>query len=89
MLEAFEAFHDALDAIERAIPRHVDPESEDADAWYAELPLDPYAATDEAEFFAVSGEAFFIDPHRLADAYPDWYAQLAGFFRQDPRESSG
>ena len=42
------------------------------DLWYARLPLDPYAATDPAEFFAVSGEAFFIAPQRLREAWPAW-----------------
>lgn len=81
---AYQAFCRQLDAVERAIPRHVDPESAQADHYYAGLPLDPYAATDPAEFFAVSGEAFFVVPEVLAEAYPDWYAALAGFFRQDP-----
>lgn len=84
---AYDAFCDALDAVERAIPRHVDPEGPEADAWYERLPMDPYAATDEAEFFAVSGEVFFTDPHRLAAAHADWYAQLSAFFRQDPRHA--
>lgn len=81
---AYDAFCDELDRIERAIPRHVDPESAAADRWYAHLPLDPYAATDEAEFFAVSGEAFFVAPDLLAEAFPDWYRELVAFFRQDP-----
>jgi len=78
---AYDDFCDRLDAIERALPRHIDPESEAADPWYARLPLDPYAATDPAEFFAVSGEAFFIAPQRLREAWPAWYAELAAFFR--------
>ncbi|TAM89820.1 MAG: zinc-dependent peptidase [Candidimonas sp.] len=48
------------------------------------LPLDPYAATDEAEFFAVSSEAFFVDPAPLARAFPRWYGLLARYYRQDP-----
>lgn len=83
--ETYAAFCDALDEIETEIPADIDPESDAADAWYARLALDPYAATDPAEFFAVSGEAFFTAPHRLSDAYPRWYGLLAGFFGQDPR----
>lgn len=86
---AYDAFCDELDRIERAIPRHVDPESAAADRWYARLPLDPYAATDPAEFFAVSGETFFVAPQALADAFPDWYRELAAFFRQDPLHPDG
>ncbi|WP_420225174.1 zinc-dependent peptidase [Pigmentiphaga litoralis] len=81
---SYEAFNDQLDAIEAAIPDDVDPESEDANAWYGQLPMDPYAATDIAEFFAVSSEAFFVQPAPLAAAYPDWYALLAAYYRQDP-----
>ncbi len=73
-----------LDAVERAIPRHVDPESARADRYYAQLPLDAYAATDEGEFFSVTSEAFFVTPERLASAYPDWYRLLAAYYRQDP-----
>jgi Mlc titration factor MtfA (ptsG expression regulator) len=50
-----------------------------------ELPLDPYAAEDPAEFFAVASECFFADPDRLFDAYPDFYALLARYYLQDPR----
>lgn len=89
LAQAYEAFCDELDRVERSIPRHVDPESAAADRWYAQLPLDPYAATDEAEFFAVSGEAFFVAPQVLADAFPDWYRELAQFFRQDPAHPDG
>ncbi|MCL4743918.1 MAG: zinc-dependent peptidase [Burkholderiaceae bacterium] len=82
---AYRRFCRELDSAERAIPRDVDPESEAADRYFGALALDPYAATDHAEFFAVSGEAFFVSPDSLADAFPDWYAELAAFFRQDPR----
>ncbi len=73
-----------LDAVERSIPPHIDPESEAADRWYRSLPIDPYAATDPAEFFAVSAEAFFVDPSPLAAAWPQWYDLLRRYFRQDP-----
>jgi len=82
--DSFDRFCDALEAIEDAIPADVDPESPEADAWFAQLPLDPYAATDEAEFFAVSSEAFFVDAAPLAYALPDWYALLCAYYRQDP-----
>ncbi len=70
--------------IEAAIPPDVDPESPEADAWYGQLPLDPYAASDEAEFFAVSSEHFFADPWALAETMPQWYALLRSYYRQDP-----
>ena len=84
LLATYDDFCAQLDALERSIPRHIDPESEQADDWYRALPLDPYAATDPAEFFAVSGELFFFDPARLQAAFPDWFALLRRFFRQDP-----
>jgi Mlc titration factor MtfA (ptsG expression regulator) len=46
--------------------------------------LDEYAAEAPEEFFAVATEAFFETPHRLRGAHPGVYAQLAGFYRQDP-----
>jgi Mlc titration factor MtfA (ptsG expression regulator) len=49
------------------------------------LPIDPYAAESAGEFFAVTSEAFFETPELLAPAYPDVYAQLALFYRQDPQ----
>lgn len=48
------------------------------------LPLDPYAAESAGEFFAVASEGFFETPEIVAPAYPDLYAQLALFYRQDP-----
>jgi len=46
--------------------------------------IDPYAAEDPSEFFAVSVELFFDVPRDFRAEYPDVYAQLAAFFRQDP-----
>jgi Mlc titration factor MtfA (ptsG expression regulator) len=46
--------------------------------------VDPYAATDPAEFFAVMTEHFFEDPQLLNESYPSVYAQLRRFYRQDP-----
>ncbi len=42
--------------------------------------LDPYAAESPAEFFAVTCEAFFTQPERLARELPEWHALLAAFF---------
>jgi Mlc titration factor MtfA (ptsG expression regulator) len=46
--------------------------------------LDPYGATNPAEFFAVATEAFFERPRALRARHPELYAELAKFFRQDP-----
>jgi len=81
---AWESFCGMLDRLEASIPRHVDPESPQGESWYASLPLDPYAATDVSEFFAVAAEAFFVDPEPLAEVFPDLYRMLARYFGQDP-----
>jgi MtfA peptidase len=51
--------------------------------------IDPYGATNEAEFFAVATETYFTRPRELREAYPDLYAALADFYRiqlaGDPR----
>ena len=49
-----------------------------------ETRLDPYAAENPAEFFAVMSETFFEMPQMLKEEYPALYAQLATFYRQDP-----
>ena len=50
----------------------------------AETAIDPYAAEDPAEFFAVTSEYFFSAPDLLHEAFPAVYEQLARFYRQDP-----
>jgi MtfA peptidase len=54
-----------------------------------EPPFDDYAGTDPAEFFAVLSELFFTAPDVLKESYPDAYAQLSAFYRQDPAGSTG
>src|SRR5688572_11897772 len=46
--------------------------------------LDPYAAEDPAEFFAVCAEMFFDVPQRFRAEYPAVYEQLRKYFKQDP-----
>lgn len=82
---AYDDFVDELEALEARLPADIDPDSEAADAWYATLPLDPYAATDEAEFFAVAAEAFFIEPGALHEAYPELFDRFVEYFGRDPR----
>ena len=48
--------------------------------------IDPYAATNPAEFFAVICEYFFTDPHTLHSHCPAVYDQLKAYFRQDSLE---
>ncbi len=45
--------------------------------------LDPYGATNAAEFFAVVTECFFGQPRRMREAHPRLYKLLRHFYRQD------
>ena len=46
--------------------------------------LDPYGATDPAEFFAVASEVFFERGRELSTLHPALYDQLRSFYRLDP-----
>lgn len=46
--------------------------------------LDPYAAENPGEFFAVISEAFFEIPLDLQQDFPAVYRHLCAFYRQDP-----
>jgi Mlc titration factor MtfA (ptsG expression regulator) len=48
--------------------------------------LDSYAATNEAEFFAVATEQFFDQPRLMIKHAPDLYRVLKEYYRQDPAE---
>ena len=46
--------------------------------------IDPYGATNPAEFFAVVTETFFEKPAQMTQRHPELYAELATFYKQDP-----
>jgi len=48
------------------------------------IPIDDYAATSPAEFFAVLSEVFFERPDILYTYYPQVYEQFKLFYRQNP-----
>ena len=50
--------------------------------------LNTYGATNPAEFFAVSVEAFFEQPRALRARHPNLYVELQKYFHQDPTEYS-
>jgi Mlc titration factor MtfA (ptsG expression regulator) len=79
---AFEHFNALLDDVEASIPADIDPDSEAADPWFDTLPLDPYAATDPAEFFAVAAEAYFVSPARFTEAFPEMHDCFVTYFQQ-------
>lgn len=46
--------------------------------------INPYAITNEAEFFAVVSEYFFEKPDLFKDKHPELYLQLSRIFAQKP-----
>jgi len=46
--------------------------------------MDPYGATNPAEFFAVGSEAFFEKPRQLKEDEPALYDQMKTFYGVDP-----
>lgn len=48
--------------------------------------IDAYAATDPAEFFAVTSELFYERAPELAQAHPALYEELMRCYRVDPRQ---
>lgn len=50
--------------------------------------IDPYALTNEAEFFAVAAEYFFEKPEQLAHQHPGLYQELSRIFRQNPADGA-
>lgn len=46
--------------------------------------INPYATTNEAEFFAVVSEYFFENPTRMKGHHPELYDKLTMIFAQDP-----
>jgi Mlc titration factor MtfA (ptsG expression regulator) len=47
--------------------------------------INPYALTNEAEFFAVAAEYFFEKPQQLEAKHPELYRQLSLIFQQNPK----
>lgn len=68
-----ETMQSAYDDLNHQLDRHP----------HRETAIDPYAAENPAEFFAVTSEYFFSAPDLLMAAYPKVYAQLSAFYRQD------
>ena len=48
--------------------------------------IDPYGATNPAEFFAVATETFYEKPKQLIEHYPEVYEQLRSYYCVDPLE---
>lgn len=50
--------------------------------------INPYAATNEAEFFAVASEYFFEKPDKFQTKHPELYDLLSKAFGQDPANNN-
>lgn len=86
-----------IDGANGAPPMHPDMRSEEwyaifSTAWkslhkdqrhHRPLPVDSYALTSPAEFFAVCSESFFEAPEHLHQALPEVYRLLSQFYRQN------
>jgi Mlc titration factor MtfA (ptsG expression regulator) len=85
---AYQHFDARVDALDRRLPPDFDddiPEhANHYDELFSQLPLDPYASKNPAEFFAVASEAFFVLPAPLSEDYPEVYDLLRLYYRQDP-----
>lgn len=55
-----------------------------AERRHQETLLDPYGATDPAEFFAIATECFFDAPRAMQQVYPTLYQLFRDYYRQDP-----
>ena len=83
LFDAWEDFCAEVDAAEEACAAAGAPEDA-ADDFCLPSGLDPYGAESPAEFFAVMSEAFFETPTLLQARFPELYALLTAFYRQDP-----
>jgi MtfA peptidase len=69
-----------LQVLEQSLAEHTD----EVDHETSNGVIDAYGAEGPEEFFAVSSESFFVAPLELERDWPQWYAALRGFYRQDP-----
>ena len=83
-----EAWLDALDGAYEDFCHRVEKAERQGEEALDQLPLDPYAAENPGEFFAVASESFFECPEQLLAAYPTLYRQFCRFYRQDPASPS-
>jgi Mlc titration factor MtfA (ptsG expression regulator) len=83
---AYKDFSERVDDLDNRLPDEADGADDEAahEALYVALPLDPYAAENPAEFFAVASEAFFALPAPLAAAYPEVFRLLGRYYLQAP-----
>jgi MtfA peptidase len=73
-----------IEVLEASYAEHVDEVEREIDNGV----IDAYGAEGPEEFFAVSSETFFVSPLELERDWPDWYAVLRDFYRQDPADEA-
>ncbi len=78
---AYDEFVKLCDEAYDGLPPTLDPDSDAAAPFLRHLPLDPYAAQDHAEFFAVCAEVIFTDPVLIEKSFPVFYHRLKEFFK--------
>ncbi len=69
---------------EKIMSREYDALVDEANNPRADPLLDPYGATNPAEFFAVATETFFEMPEDLRDEHPELYGELRDYYGVDP-----
>ena len=67
-----ETMSEAYEQLQLSVARH-------QESW-----LDPYGATEPAEFFAVLTETFYQQPAHLKQQQPGVYQALCSFYRLNP-----
>ena len=86
--KAYKHFTAWVDALDNRLPQNFDDgipaHAACYDELFGQLPFDPYASRNPAEFFAVASEAFFVLPGPLSEDYPEVYDLLRLYYRQDP-----
>jgi Mlc titration factor MtfA (ptsG expression regulator) len=76
LFAAYDDFCDRVEAIEAL--------AETQNEFHEDVLIDPYAAENPGEFFAVSSETFFEAPDILHREYPALYALFCRFYQQNP-----
>lgn len=83
ILRNLKAYRRWAEVFQRNYEEHV----EDVEDGRGKEPLiDPYGATNPAEFFAVASETFFEEAGELREEHPDLYEELRDYYGLDPAE---
>jgi len=81
ILRNLKAYRRWAEVFQRNYEEHVD---DVEDGRGGEPLIDPYGATNPAEFFAVASETFFEEAKKLEKKHPDLYTELREYYGVDP-----